>query len=38
MKQLGEDITDEEVVRIYKEADDDDNGYITFDEFNQIYQ
>ena len=38
MKKLGENITDAEIEQIYREADDDDNGFISFDEFNGIYQ
>ena len=38
MKQLGENITDEEVARIYQEADADGSGEIDFEEFNEIYR
>ena len=37
MGRLGQSITQNEMEQIYKDADDDDNGFITFDEFNQIY-
>ena len=38
MMKLGENLTEKEIDQIYREADDDDNGYITFDEFNTVYQ
>ena len=38
MKQLGENITDEEVARIYQDADADGSGEIAFEEFNEIYR
>ena len=38
MMQLGENLTEQEIDRIYKDADEDDNGFITFDEFNTVYQ
>ena len=38
MKQLGENLTVEEITQIYKDADEEGNGFITFDEFNGIYQ
>ena len=37
MNQLGENVTEEEMEQIYKDADEDNNGYITFDEFNSVY-
>ena len=38
MMSLGENLTPKEINQIYMEADEDDNGYITFDEFNTVYQ
>ena len=38
MAQLGENITNDELIQIYKDADEEGNGFITFDEFNGIYQ
>ena len=38
MAQLGENINNEELIQIYKDADEEGNGFITFEEFNGIYQ
>ena len=38
MMKLGQHVTHAEMEAIYKDADEDDNGFITFDEFNTIYQ
>ena len=38
MRQLGENVSEEEMLAIYKSADEDGSGEIEIDEFNSIYQ
>jgi len=38
MKNLGENLTDEEINEMIREADDDGDGHVDFDEFVKMMQ